>query len=444
MALFEPKKGKTLILFLLILIVSIYVLTCFSILYTTKEVAANMRTAVGAAFHIRSSQGIELQGTELTQQKQVVITEQAINQIMKNDNLKYYNGRNSGYAKGLQFVPGAYHNDDNNMGQVSANNYTALNSNFGDKVLELIEGRHITPSDENVVIISETLAELNGLSVGDEISFSPAELAQDGQDFIDAIRDSNTTAKAQIIGIFTELEPQGNAEFQPTAGLRSNLIFSDHTLLSDLGEAKEGEYSGGVSFYIGDPLYLNEIVDEVRKTDLIDWDSYFIRKDDFNFEKISSGLQTIQNLVKTLLVCVSIVSVAVLILILAMRMRGRVREAGVLMSVGVSKKEILGQFLAEVVIVAIIAFAFSYFAAGFVSSRVESGIIENLQVVQIEEQELKTGLTDNSTPTALLSTPTVTTVIIYVSLLIVIVLSACLSSLAIIKLKPREIFSKIE
>lgn len=437
------KKGKTLILFLLILLISTFVLSCFSILNATQEVAANMRTKVGAAFHIRSSVDIYAQGNT-ADIKPSAITEEAIQTIMKNDNLKYYNGRNSGYAKGLQFLPGTDHTDESNMGQVSANHYSALHSHFSDHVLELIEGRHITPSDKNVVLISETLAALNGLSVGDTISLSPARLSQEDGKFIDTLRDTEITAEAEVVGIFRDLEPQGNAQVPPTAGLRANLLFSDHTLLVTLQQENEGEYTGGVSFYIQDPLHLNAVVDEVQQTGLIDWDSFFIRKDDFNYEKISAGLQTIQNLIKTLLICVSVVSVAVLILILAMRMRGRIRETGILMSVGVAKRAILGQFLAEVVITCIVAFVCSYFAAGFLSGRVESGILKSLQVVQIEEQVLQTGLVDSSASAMLLTMPISKTLAIYACLLIVIAASACLSSLTIIKLKPREILSKHE
>ena len=426
------KKGKTLILFLLLFTISAFVLSCFSLLYATGEVAVNMRTAVGAAFHIR-----------LSSEKQAVVTERAVRKIMENGKLKYYNGRNSGYAKGLQFIPGAYHTDESNMGQVSANNYTALHLNFQEKVLELSEGRHITPKDKNVVLISETLAAINNLSVGDTVTLLSAELAQKDGNFIDALKDSQTAVEAKIIGIFKELEPQADAAYQPAAGLRANLIFSDHAFLVDLGLANEDEYTGGVSFYIQDPLYLNAVVDEVQQMDLIDWNSFFIRKDDFNYEKISSGLQTIQNLIKTLLVCVSVVGAAVLILILAMRMRGRVHEAGILMSVGIPKKEVLGQFVAEVAVMAIIAFACSYFAAGFVSGKVESGILINLKVVQIEEQALQTGLSSNIAPTTLLTMPFTITMAIYACLLAVITVSALLSSLAIIKLKPREIFARM-
>lgn len=439
------KKGKTLILFLLLFTVSAFVLTCFSILYATGEVAANMRSSVGAAFHIRSSAvNVSAQGTsETDNEKRPVVTEDAVQEIMKNDSLKFYNGRNSGYAKGLQYLPGAHHTEDNSMGQVSANHYSALHPHFQEGVLELAEGRHITPNDKNGILLSETLAALNGLSVGDTVSLSPAELAQDGSLFFNARKETGTVVKAEIIGVFRELEPQGHVEYQPTAGLRSNLIFAGHALLTGMGEAQAGQYTGGVSFYMQDPLYLNEIVDHVRQTDSIDWDSFFIQKDDFQYEKISSGLQTIQNLIKTLLVFVSVVSTAVLVLVLAMRMRGRVHEAGVLISVGVSKKEVLGQFAAEILVMAVLAFVCSFFAAGFVSGKVEAGILDKLQVVQIEEQALQTGLMGNPAPSALLTAPADVTLLIYTCLLAVILAATCLSALSIIKLKPREILSKM-
>jgi ABC-type lipoprotein release transport system permease subunit len=361
------KKGKTLILFLLLFTVSAFVLSCFSLLYWAGEVAVNMRTAVGAAFHIRP---VGIGG---------VITEQAIGQIMAGDKIKVYSGRNSGYAKGLEFIPGAYHTSENSMGQVFANHYSALHPHFQDKVLELTEGRHITPDDESTVLISETLAALNGLSVGDMVTLSPAELAQEGDVFIDALKDSRTTTTAEIIGIFKETQPQADAAYQPTAGLRANMIFSDHALLTALGLSHAGEYTGGVSFYIGDPLYLDDIIKEVEQTDTIDWDSFFIRKDDYNYEKIAAGLSTIQNLIKTLLICGSCVSAAVLSLMLTLRIKGRTNEVKILTSIGVSRKEITAQFVAEILLVGIIALVCAYFAAGFFSARIETEILNRLQ-----------------------------------------------------------------
>lgn len=437
------KKGKTLILFLLLFTVSVFILSCFSLLYTTGEVAMNMRAVVGAAFHIRSSVDVLQQDERIESKKPAVITKQAVQEIMSNKKLKYYNGRNLGYTKGLKFKPGAYDTDDNNMGQVSANNYSMLNSYFQEKVLELKEGRHIISTDKNVLLISQTVATMNGLSVGDTVMLSPAKLTQEDGKFINAMKDSKTKASAKIIGIFKEIEPQKNTIYQPTAGLRANMIFSDHYLLKTLGMAKENEYTGGVSFYIQDPLYLETVIKEVKQMDSINWESFFVRKDDWGYEKISEELQMIQNLIKTLLVCASIVSATVLILILTLRMRERIYEAGILMSVGIQKNKILGQFVAEIIIVAVVAFICSYFVAGLISNGVETYIFEDLQIVQIEEQALKIGNSSNLKPSILLNMPIGVTLITYCGLTVVIGVSAMLSSQTIIRLKPREILSKM-
>lgn len=438
------KKGKTVILFLIIFIISTFILSSFSLLYATKDVAKNMRTAIGASFHIYSLEGLQFDDN-MDRTKQTYISQNAIHEIMKDKEIKYYNARNSGYAKSkeISFIPGRNHAEENSMGQVSANNYSALNSLFQDGTLEILEGRHIIPGDENVLLISKQLADFNHLSVGDVIPLSPAELSKKDNALVDSMKDTQTIIDAKIIGIYQIISSQADEAYQPTAGLRANLLFSDHLLLDNLGLEKMGEYSGGVSFFIQDPIYLNTVIQEVKQMDTIDWDKFFIRKDDWNFEKISSGLKTIQNLTTTLLICVCAVSIGALLLILAMRIRYRIHEAGILLSVGIQKREIMGQFIVEALILTAVAFILSYFMSGFVSVIIEGRLLENMQIRTIDEQALKTGLDRITQKEILLKTPFYVTLAIYCCQLLVIILSVCISSWRIIKLKPKDILSKL-
>ncbi|PNT92541.1 ABC transporter permease [Clostridium thermosuccinogenes] len=435
------KKGKTLILLLLIFIVTAFVLTCFSVLYTTQAVSKSLRTSVGAAFHIRSSMDFSFNGSKIDTEndEQAVITDMAIQQIMENEEIKYYNARNFAYAKSRQirFIPGTGHTDENNMGGLSANTYSALHPYFTDKILELSEGRHITPDDENCIIISEELARINQLSVGDKILLAPAEFEQEDDVFIDTLKDSPYSAEVEIVGFFRILKPQEDAAYQPTAGLRSNLMITDHHTLVALNRMQAGVYTGGVSFYLSDPIHLDSIVRKVKHLTSIDWDSYFILNDDFNYEKIAAGLNTIQNLIRILLVCICLVSAAVLLLILAMRMRGRVHEAGVLLSIGYSRKEIVGQFIAEVLLTAFLAFVGAYFLAVAVAGGINKGIVENIQIVQVEGQPVK------STQNLTLALPADISLVIFICILATLFCAVFLSSSMIIRLKPREILSKM-
>ena len=66
------------------------------------------------------------------------------------------------------------------------------------------------------------------------------------------------------------------------------------------------------------------------------------------------------------------VSIAILSLILTMWARTRIHETGVLLSVGISKLSILGQYIAEVLLIAIFAFSLSYFSASAIAGRWET------------------------------------------------------------------------
>ena len=81
-----------------------------------------------------------------------------------------------------------------------------------------------------------------------------------------------------------------------------------------------------------------------------------MQKNDFKFSKISGQLQTIQNIVASLIVIVSVLGIAVLMLIMTLRIRGRIKEAGILLSTGRSRKEITGQFVSEAVFVLFMGF----------------------------------------------------------------------------------------
>ena len=223
----------------------------------------------------------------------------------------------------------------------------------------------------------------------------------------------------------------------------TNRIYADHAFLVKLQLAEEGRYSGEVSFYINDPMMLDAVLSEIRNTQTIDWDKFLIHRDDFNYEKIEFGLQTVQNLVVILLVCVSIVSFAILILVLALRIRRRVHEAGIFLSIGMPKREIVIQFLAEVFVITIIAFVCSYFAAGFAAETAGRSIFSDGYTTQVTEQVLETGIQTTVVHNTALGTSLVNTILIYAVQLIVIAMAALLSSLAVIRLKPREILSKM-
>lgn len=439
------KKGKAISIFLLIMVVSTFLISCFSLLTASEKLASDIRGALGAAFYLRASTGVvsDENGEMTVTENHIRITDNEIKRIQNCGNIAYYNPINYGYAKGgqLTFIHGEKHTEDNNMGAVTALRYSALETDFVDEVLALAAGRHITEADTNAVLISSEVAAVNGLSVGDKIVLSSSELGEADGEYIDVWSGKRKEAVVTIVGIYDILEADANVT--ATAGRQENRIYASIDVLTQLAASEPSVYTGEVGFYVTDPKTLDEIVFKVQQIDEIDWKTHFIRTNDFQYSKISDSLTSLGDLIKILLACVSIVSAAILTLILTLRIRGRIPEAGILLGAGIPKGEIIKQFLLEVLSVAATAFLFSY-AAGFgISHNLGHHLLADFWPNLINAAALQNGMSDAVSIDSYLTLGIGKTLLIYGCQLIVVVLSVLLSSASILKLKPREILTKM-
>ena len=439
------KKEKAISIFLLIMVVSTFLIPCFSLLTASEKLASDIRGALGAAFYLRASTGIvsDENGEMTVTENHIRITDNEIKRIQNCGNIAYYNPINYGYAKGeqLTFIHGEKHTEDNNMGAVTALHYSALETDFVDEALALAAGRHITKADTNAILISSEVAAVNGLSVGDKIVLSSSELGEADGEYIDVWSGERKETVVTIVGIYDILEADANVT--ATAGRQENRIYASIDVLTQLAASEPSVYTGEVGFYVTDPKTLDEIVSKVQQIEEIDWKTHFIRTNDFQYSKISNSLTSSGNLIKILLACVSIVSAAILTLILTLRIRGRIPEAGILLGAGIPKGEIIKQFLLEVLSVAATAFLFSY-AAGFgISHNLGNHLLADFQPNLINAAALQNGMSDAVSIDSYLTLGIGKTLLIYGCQLIVVVLSVLLSSASILKLKPREILTKM-
>lgn len=439
------KKGKAISIFLLIMVVSTFLISCFSFLTASEKLASDIRGALGAAFYLRASTGVvsDENGEMTVTENHIRITDNEIKRIQNCGNIAYHNPINYGYAKGeqLTFIHGEKHTEDNNMGAVTALRYSALETDFVDEVLALAAGRHITEADTNAVLISSEVAAVNGLSVGDKIVLSSSELGEADGEYIDVWSGERKETVVTIAGIYDILEADANVT--ATAGRQENRIYASIDVLTQLAVSEPSVYTGEVGFYVTDPKTLDEIVSKVQQIEEIDWKTHFIRTNDFQYSKISDSLTSLGDLIKILLACVSIVSAAILTLILTLRIRGRIPEAGILLGAGIPKGEIIKQFLLEVLSVAATAFLFSYAASFGISHNLGNHLLADFQPNLINAAALQNGMSDAVSIDSYLTLGIGKTLLIYGCQLIVVVLSVLLSSASILKLKPREILTKM-
>lgn len=328
------KKGKSLTLFLLFALITLFVTISFSVLSATKAAATNLRETVGASFTLRGKP-IEF-STNGADFSFISISQQEIDLIAGSTEIKVCNAQQSATATASGFIlPSGMPS-----GTISANTSSAWNRNFTRGILTLAEGRHITTEDQHVALVSRELAEENELNIGDELSFK------------------DPTAAVKIIGIY---ESDASMEFD------ADTVFTDHSTYWALTESEAGTYSGRVDFFVTDPARLETVMAQIKQNTPLQWEDYTLQTDTAEYDAIAYQLSTIGRLTTLLIVSAITVSIIVLFLILAMRIRGRVHEVGVLLAVGVAKGHIIAQFLIETAAILLLTFLFScpvsYFAA---------------------------------------------------------------------------------
>ena len=196
------------------------------------------------------------------------------------------------------------------------------------------------------------------------------------------------------------------------------------------------------------------IISNVKEIMGVDWMGFSIMVDNEDYEAAASSLKQLSELVSTILIVVLIVSVVILSLILTMWARSRIHETGVLLSVGISKLSILGQYIFEVVMIAVLAFSLSYFSSSAIAGQMGS-VLQSEQTVNEVQQEDGISAGTRGEAQAVIDDEKIETPELQVTVqlrdmgqlfligIAIVTVSAGISSITVMRLKPREILSKM-
>lgn len=224
-------------------------------------------------------------------------------------------------------------------------------SPFADKVYRLTEGNY--PQESSEVVVSQFLAEHNGIQTGDKIIFETADGS--GQEMV-------------VTGLFLSGMERSQTENVKTVNRIENQIYGTADFVNRL--------SGGNSFinvavYVNDPEQLMETKEALEK---MYQGRAAIGMTDHTFQKLKMMIGQTGRI--TLLIFILTVAAGSLItgLLLAMWMRNRKTEIAVLISLGISKKDILSQMVLEEMIIYSIAFAGAGMAAKFLLPQISNSL----------------------------------------------------------------------
>lgn len=202
------------------------------------------------------------------------------------------------------------------------------------------EGRWPEVGDEHVVAISEELARLNGLSVGDIIRFADAKDPEGG-----------SIVTARICGVF-EIVHDIPSTMSGDTYRSENTVFSDLDLSQEIAGRLDDPLYSYATFSVADPSKYREVGEALKGTD-IDWARYQLVDDSGATERMADNFAGMERSTWVFMAFVAGCGIVLVALSMAFWAKTRRREAGVLLSLGNGTTSVVGQVVAEAIALAL-------------------------------------------------------------------------------------------
>ncbi|MBC2890727.1 ABC transporter permease [Gordonibacter massiliensis (ex Traore et al. 2017)] len=389
------KRGKTLILFLLLLVIATMALSGLAIKQAAQTAQLNVREALGGSFALKQNTGDSSkwesvqQGTSGSKgfYRGEPITKELADRIMGSvDGIKGYNA--SYQSTLLMKNKGAYldlidsDSNDGGMGAMLANSGdmgktstafgatdTAYDNYFAQGFLKLVEGRHLEHGETGKALISKELAEKNGLKVGNTITLQQADFKAK----MNGVDSEDTVIDVEIVGLY---ESTAKASAVMSNWSIDNAVFTSLEVIQHVRPETGGESYERVDFYVDDPAEVERIVNDVKNLDGLDPSDFTVDVDTSSVDSVIEPLENMDSLMTGLIAVMVVIGAVILYLVLAGRVRERIHESGVLLSLGVGKRAIVAQYLVEIALVAALAFGASYFTSGLVAQTAAAQLLD--------------------------------------------------------------------
>ncbi|WP_265456396.1 ABC transporter permease [Enterococcus sp. HY326] len=255
--------------------------------------------------------------------------------------------------------------------QVSGVSETALASDFSDGIAEIIDGEGITAADAdtNNVVIETTLAEANGLAVGDTFTLQNS--------------DEDTSYTVTVKGIYETSATASGISAQISMLNPVNTIYSYYTFANALnGDADSATVDEAV-YTLADPAGMDAFVSEAEA--LIDTDSYALTTNDQLYQQMLEPLNNVASFAKNIVILVAVAGIIILTLIVMLTIRERRYEIGVLLSMGESRFKMILQFFSEIFIAMVVALVIATFSGNIVGNVVGNQLLSQQSETTTEQ-----------------------------------------------------------
>lgn len=396
------RRSRNIILFVILFVITNLVLSGFSIKSASKESAKLARQKLGAVVTYqydmqkameasRSEMNSAVDGGKRTMLKSEPVNLETAKSLAKSKHVKGYNfvsstvvnssninpveesnDENSNTNNGFNGMPGG---DKNGKMMISADFSLkgVLNSDsdedFYNGISKITSGRAINDEDieSNYILVEEELAYDNNLSVGSKVTFVSS--------------DETITTEFEVVGIYKTSDTSSSS--QPGRQMMNamspyNKIYCSYKAAESLkGENGQGDTSiDSAVYYLNNPENIEEFKLEAIKKG-VDEEKYKLDANDDEYQQMIEPIENIVSVSDKVVVIVAVAGIIVLTLVVVLFTKERSYEIGVLLSLGESKFKLLLQFFLELLIIGIVAFGISIFSGNIIAQKMADSLLAN-------------------------------------------------------------------
>ena len=312
--------------------------------------------------------------------------------------------------------------DLKNLVAIESTSNTKKNILFNSGVFSLKEGRHINKDDVDKILVHSEFAKKNNLKLKDKVSLQLINITK-----------NKTTVKEhkfEIVGIFT-----GKKQEKYT-GLSSD--FSENMMFTDYKSSQKAlntqkDIVNKLTIFASSPKEMKTTITKIKKIQ-VDWSKYTISKNNNAYREALDALNGVKHIIKIMTYSIMIGGSVILSLILILWLRERIYEIGILLSIGISKLEIIAQFILELLLVSLPSILMSLIFGNLILRQIASGFISSDDTVSITSKFLNNGYNINNLIIFIES---------YIILILIIIISVVITSGIILMKKPKKILSQI-
>lgn len=405
------KKGRTLLLCAVFSAILIFVLAGLTIKSAAEKATENAQNSLGATVTLAASREAMFGGgqndtstsdsssTDSTSERReftsTPVKVSDAEKIAALDNVKSYVLVTSGTATagdGVEPITSSSSTSDSSQqgpggmgggmgGKMQTGDFTITGvsssadySSFSDGTATLGDGEALTADDAgtNNVLIEETLAESNDLSVGDTFKLTDS--------------DGENEVTVTVKGIYSTTESASGIAAQVSMLNPVNTIYSYYTLANTLSGNTDEDTVDSAIYTLSEPSKVTAFTKAAEK--VIDTDTYDLTTDDQLYQSMITPLENVSSFAKNIVILVAVAGIIILTLIVMLTIRERRYEIGVLLSMGESRAKMIFQFFTEMFVTMLIALVIATFTGN---------IVGNVVGNQLLSQETTTSQTDTQT-----------------------------------------------